>query len=828
MHTVSTSGRIVVHLVGNAHIDPVWLWPVAEGRAEVLASYRTAIALIQEYEGYVFTSGGSVTYHWVEEDDPALFRQIIRAVQKGRWALVNGWWLQPDCNIPSGESFARHALYGQRYLESRFGRRARVGYNVDSFGHAATLPQLLSLGGLDSYVFFRPGPHEMELPKGPFWWEAPDGARLLACRPPLHYNSPEDANMLERAAQAAADAPDGLDIVMCFYGVGNHGGGPTRRNVQSVVDAQNTRNDLVLRFSSPEAYLDEIRQVQREFPTVRGELQHHARGCYSVLARVKQENRRAEHVAMRTERLATFATLLAGLPSAQAEIDEAWRGILFNQFHDILAGTSIRRAYEDVWATYDQGHRTFTDTAERAMSALAERLDVKPAPHAFAVWNTFPWERRDVVRLSIPVGGWKHDWRGLGVPHDPSVTDADGNPLLCQLAQVTFDDNAYIADVDVLVDAPALGAMVVYPTLRTDAVDPDVQTQAEAAPVTHEIANEHLRVRMDPESGAIRSIIDLASGEEMLGGLSAVPVVLDDPSDTWSHGVRAYTDELGRFVAQEPIRLVEQGPVRQTLRAQMAWGNSRLMMDVSLTAGEPAVDLTLAVDWHEQHKMLKMAFVAPGADHRITSSAPYGYLVRETTCEEEPMQAWVDLTGTLPSGEQAGLYLVNDGIYGYDACGEELRLSLLRSPIYAFHDPRQVMPGVRYHYVDQGEHQFRLRLIPHKSEWRTVEPDRVAMAWHEPLTAMPVQAQPGETAAFSLMEVSPGSVVATVAKLGEDGQLIVRGHESHGKAAEVTLISDALGQSWRWRVRPHEIWTVALGIEDGTLTRLNLLEEPLT
>ena len=826
MNTSRPTDPVIVHLIGNAHIDPVWLWPVSEGREEVLSSYRTAIMLIREFDGYVFTSGGSVTFRWVEEDDPALFAEIVQAVKDGRWALVNGWWLQPDCNIPSGESFARHALYGQRYLQSRFGKRATVGYNVDSFGHAGTLPQLLDLGGLDSYLFFRPGPHEMDLPDGPFWWEAPGGTRVLACRPPLHYGSPGDGDVVERATKAAAEVPDGLRDVLCFYGVGNHGGGPTRRDIQDIVQAQAERDDLVLRFAAPEDYFGLMRQQERPFPTVASELQHHARGCYSVLLRSKQENRRAEHEAMQAERLATMATLLAGRPSAQEEIDAAWEGTLFNQFHDILAGTSIRRAYEDVWATYEQGHRTLQRIAGDAMNALGTRLAVRPADHAYAAWNTLPWPRREVVRLSIPVGGWRQDRQGRGIPRDPRVTDGEGNPLPCQMAGVAFDDNVYIAEVDVLAEMPAMGAKVLYPSLNTEPADPEELAQEQAAPAAEEIANEHLRVRLDPASGAIASVIDLASGREMLGGLSAVPVVADDPSDTWSHDVHGYTDLVGRFGTQEPVRLVEQGPVRWTLRSQMAWGSSRITMDVSLTAGGRSVDLDLKLDWHEQHKMLKLAFVAAGEGHAVTSSAPYGHVTRQATCEEEPTQAWVDLAGTLADGTQTGLCLINDGLYGYDACQNELRLSLLRSPIYAFHDPREVMPGVGYHYIDQGEHHLRLRLIPHLGDWRTAAPDREAMAWHEPLVAVRAEAREGGVSSFSLLEAVSGSAVTTVAKLSEGGGLIVRGYECAGEPAEVTLTSEPLGQSWRFCVEPHEIWTVALG-EDGTVTRLNLLEGPL-
>jgi alpha-mannosidase len=210
----------------------------------------------------------------------------------------------------------------------------------------------------------------------------------------------------------------------------------------------------------------------------------------------------------------------------------------------------------------------------------------------------------------------------------------------------------------------------------------------------------------------------------------------------------------------------------------------------------------------------------------VTSSAPYGHVTRQATCEEEPTQAWVDLAGTLADGTQTGLCLINDGLYGYDAGDNELRLSLLRSPIYAFHDPREVMPGVGYQYIDQGEHHLRLRLIPHLGDWRSVLPDREALAWHEPLVSVQAEAQDGEVTSFSLLEAVSGSAVISVVKLSEGGGLIVRGYECAGEPAEVTLTSDALRQSWSFPVEPHEIWTVALG-EDGAVQRFNLLEEPL-
>ncbi|HEX5800021.1 MAG TPA: hypothetical protein VFY02_07935, partial [Gaiellaceae bacterium] len=213
-------------MIGNAHIDPVWLWQWPEGYQEVRATFASALDRLDEYPDFVFTCDSVVFFEWVEETDPELFARLRERIAEGRWQVIGGWWLEPDCNIPSGESLVRHALYGQRWLHDRFGITATTGANLDSFGHTATLPQLLRGSGLDSYVFLRPGPHERDLPTL-FRWESPDGSRVLAYRIPHEYCSPRD-DLGEHVEKALAQLPAEGDELMVFYGVGNHGGGPTK------------------------------------------------------------------------------------------------------------------------------------------------------------------------------------------------------------------------------------------------------------------------------------------------------------------------------------------------------------------------------------------------------------------------------------------------------------------------------------------------------------------------------------------------------------------------------------------------------------------------
>jgi alpha-mannosidase len=811
-------------MIGNAHIDPVWLWTAEEGREEVLASYRTAISLIADYEGYLFTSGGAATYQWVQEDDPALFGAIRRAVQAGRWSLVNGWWLQPDCNIPSGESFARHALYGQRYLQRQFGRRARVGYNVDSFGHANTLPQLLKLSGLDEYVFFRPGPHEKSLPDGPFWWEAPGGARVLTCRPPLHYGSPEDADMAARMAAAAAQTPAGMPLVMCFYGVGDHGGGPTRRNVEAILQAARDSGPARPVFSSPERYFDEARALGRAFPVVRDELQHHARGCYSALSRVKRENRHAEHALMAAERWTTLAFVMADGEDPRAPLAQAWQHVLFNQFHDILAGTCIREGYEAVWQGYARARETAAALQGRALDDLTTLLDIPEGEGAATVvWNPLPWARYEVARFDLPLGDWRHDRHGHRYPVAVSIRDATGDDVPCQILDVTFDHNTYVAQVAALADAPALGAAVLRVRLEEGAPPAEAPTLRPATT----IENTLYRLGVDPATGWISSLWDRQQQREVLAEPVLRPLVIHDPSDTWSHDAPAFREVVGVFSLTEPPMLLHAGPVCQTLRLRSAWGRSTLEQEIILYRDLPWVDVTCTVDWHEQHKALKMVFPFGLQDAVVTAASPYGWVERRLNGEEEPCQEWIDIHGRAPHGPQ-GFCLINDSKYGYDALDGELRLTALRSPIYAFHDPREIVPGVSYDYTDQGRQTWRLRLMPHAGPWQDARPIHASYALHEPLVARPAAQRAGKWGGGSLLRIVEGDVAVTVVKLAEDSPtLLVRGYETAGRSARLVLASELLALRWECDIASYEIFTLALPLDGRAARPLDLVEEPL-
>ena len=310
--------KTTVHMIGQAHLDPVWLWRWTEGRAEALGTSQSAADRLAETPDFHFTRGEAQVYSWIEAENPALFAQIKRLIAEGRWHVVNGMVIQPDMNLPSGESFVRQVLLGKRTMRRHLGVEPTVAYCVDSFGHAGTLPQILRGCGFDAYVFMRPGPHEKELPADVFWWQGPDGSRILAFRITDAYTTWSDDHEQHILAAVAAKPPQ-LDATMCFFGVGNHGGGPTKAQIENVQAlAAKYRSETVpaldIRFSHPDAFFAAICEQAAALPTVAEELQYHAVGCYSVNSSLKRAHRLAENRLLLAERLAVMASMWAHKP----------------------------------------------------------------------------------------------------------------------------------------------------------------------------------------------------------------------------------------------------------------------------------------------------------------------------------------------------------------------------------------------------------------------------------------------------------------------------------------------------------------------------------
>ena len=793
-------GVKLLHMIGNAHIDPVWLWQWPEGYQEVRATFASALDRLDEYPEFVFTSTSVVFLQWVEEHDPELFARVRARIVEGRWQVIGGWWLEPDCNIPAGESYVRQALYGQRWLRERFGIAATTGANLDSFGHNASLPKLLAGSGLDSYVFLRPGPHEKALPGPIFRWTASDGSAVLAYRIPHEYCSPggDLGNQIDKAlAQLPADEPE----LMVFYGVGNHGGGPTKANLDSIrrLDAAGTLPRL--RCSSTRAFFDSV-SANDGIPTVAGDLLHHSPGCYTAHSGIKRWNRRAENLLQRAEKWAAVAAANGGPDYPLAELTEAWKLLLFNQFHDTLAGTSIAPAYEDARDQIGYASAVASLVFNRAIQSLARRIEIpfEDQTSPVVVFNAHAW--RVCADVELEFQGFAGD--------EPRVLDDEGREVPVQRTRSYSTVGGSRGRFVFPADLPPLG-------FRVYRLAPGGQARARPQTEVSRLENDHLLLEIEASTGRIARLVVKSTGRDLAAPNSKHAVVVDDPSDTWGHRVRAYDDEIGEF-RPTSVRVLETGAVRTILRVESSFGASMLREDYVLGSDARHVDVRVTLDWHEQLKLLKLRYPTSVDTATATFEEPYGHVERPARGDEEPGQSWLDV-----SDAHGGLAVLNDAKHGFDVRGGDIGVTAVRSPVWAWHEPRELEPNGDFEFMDQGRQQFTIRLVPHAGDRRDADVPRLAAELNQPPFPLLESFHAGDLALRATFADDGGeNVVLSVVKGAEDGDgVVVRAYEAAGHEATARL--EVLGREFDARFGAHEIKTFRLG---DTVDEVNLIEWP--
>lgn len=803
-----------LHMIGHAHIDPVWLWPWQEGFHEALATFRSALDRMREYSDFTFVASSAAFYSWVEQTDPAMFEEIRQRVAEGRWQLVGGWWIEPDCNIPGGEAFARQGLYGQRYFLEKFGVMARVGFNVDSFGHAGTLPQILKKSGIPYCNFLRPMPHEKGIPSRLFWWEADDGSRVLTYRIPFEYLSwgKELSAHVERCANEIK-AP--IDEGMCFYGVGNHGGGPTVANIESI-HALRDRPDLPdLRLSSPETFFDSAAEKADAWsiPVVRGDLQNHAVGCYAAHSGIKQWNRRAENLLVTAEKWSVLAAWLNQQP--YPDFERAWKSLLFNQFHDILAGTSLPAAYEDARNGYGEALEVAGRALNLALQSFAWNVRVAPEEGVkpIAVFNPHAWP----VRANVELESYR-----------PSVEAVlvDDQDQLVPLQFVTSTTVTNRVRLSFTADLPALGYRVYRLRPKGEpAAFPMVQATDGV------LENGRFRLEIDPETGAVASLYDKREEVQVFSGEAAKPVVIADASDTWAHNTFRFDDVIGTFTATS-VKLAEHGPAKSVIRVFSAYGASRLIQNFTMYPDRDQIDVHVTIDWREQYKLLKLRFPVDVKFMRITREESYGHIDTNANGDEMPMQRWVDVSGVARGKEILyGFSLLNDSKHSVDVNVRDIGMTVLRSPAYAHHIPAVVNPSELHPFIDQGIQQFSYTMLPHSGGWETAGAVRRAAELNQPplVQFVTFHSDGRLPQSDSFIDVQPESVMVTALKQAEDGEdLIVRAVETSGAARRGTIRLPKWERVIEADFAPGEIKTFRVPREaSAPIRETNLIEQDL-
>ena len=507
---------------------------------------------------------------------------------------------------------------------------------------------------------------------------------------------------------------------------------------------------------------------------------------------------------------------MAGLPYPREELAEAWELTLFNQFHDTLCGTAIAPAYDDSRDQYGHACSLAGNAFNRAVQVIARQIDIPAEPEMapVVVFNPHPWRLRADVEL---------EFKGFTTGR-ARMTDEHGAAVAVQATRSRAMVEGSRGRLVFGADVPPLGYRV-YRIYPTDLAPSETVTATETT-----LENDFLALEVDPGTGWLSRLEDKRTGVDLVAGRSgAHAVVVDDRSDTWGHRVRAFDDVVGEFECTS-VRLVEEGPVRAILRIESRYGRSTLTEEILLGADAPYVDVRVVLDWRERHKLLKLRFPAAIETGQATFEIPYAYLERPADGDEEPAQAWVDVAGALADGSRAGLAVLNDGKYGHDARGGEIGMTVARSPVYAWHDPKVFDEDGIYEYLDQGCQELTYRLVPHAGDWRAAGVVRAAAELNQPLFALLESYHAGPLPqASSYADDGEDAVVMTVLKAAEDaeGGVVVRAYESTGRPAHASIALPLVDRSIDAEFGAYEIKTFLLPHDpDKPVVETNLLEWP--
>ena len=812
----------------------MWCW--GEGMEAFLATCRAALQRMEETPEFIFTCSSAAQYRWVEEVEPELFAAIQRRVAEGRWAVVGGWWVQADCNLPSAEGFARQAVLGQQYFLQKFGKIARVGYSPDAFGHALGLPQLLARSGMTGYIFCRPDPTELPLPSPLLRWCSPDGSSVLGYRVPFHYNMYESSvpkkvrDLMEAfgTASSLANPPAPLGSFgndwCLFYGVGNHGGGPTREHIQQIIQiAQNPQMPELI-FSTPDQFFDTAAARSQagniHIPEWHDDLQLNAPGCYTAHSEIKKLNRKSEHLLMQAERLSAIATLLGGAEYPAAELRVAWEQVCFNHFHDIICGVAIRQALQEAIEMYGHALHAARKATRYAVQRIARALNTNGEGQAVLVFNPHSWRLKEPVTVEL----WHDIDKSLWTqPVNVHVSDAWGKGLPCQLGFTSGKIGKDRIAITFPGDLPAFGwrlYRLLYGTESPHAASRGIVREQDDG--IH-VENSHLRIAISARNGCLTELYHKGAGINVVRGEAACGLVISDRSDTWGHGVTAFDAVIGMFDDAE-VSLVENGPTHVTVRSVTRFGASWLQQDIRLFHHAPQISVSVTLFWAEQHRMLKLSFPTPFAN--ATSIAETAGVVTSKPADgtERPCGVWFAACGTVGQTE-ATLGIATDAKHGFSLTPDgDLRMSVARSPAYALHTPHPFHPDENLDFLDQGIQRFHYLLRPVVGAGAPEQLANAAAVLNLPPIPHLESAHGGAGDWEQQgIEIGAENVVATVLKRSErnDGW-IVRLHETGGKETETTVRVLVADIGWKAKLHPYQLSTWLL--RNGEATEVNLIE----
>ncbi len=708
-----------VKLLGHAHMDPVyrWRWNEIENR-EIYKTFTDVLGEMKTHPELQFAQSYLLYYATIQKNFPALFEEVKQSINNKKWSVVGGQWVEPDENLSSGESLIRQFLIAQDYYSKNLGiENVSIAWSPDVFtGHPGTLPKIYAGCGVKNYFFSREAPEGKRI----FWWESKDGSRILGYKTPGHYN-PDFRNMPDHLKEWMEIADYNLPLVT--FGKGDHGGGPGESDFRGIKMLEDNSN-LKFEYSSPDDYFAHLNALEKDWPVQKTEFGHQPNGgsflgCYTSQAIIKKLNRHLENQLIAAEKFSTIGTMHKGKPFyTREDFSEAWKILLFNQFHDIIPGTLTGLASDDVLKQYARLEQVSFEQLNAGLENIGNRINtIEMSGIPLVVYNPHSWQVSQMVNVDV---------KFATKPKVFNIKDSSGKNIPYSISMKSEDNLKYTICINAK-DVPSLGYKVYEVVEETSE-----SFQSDLKLSNNSIENSSYIIKWD-EIG-ISSIFSKKLQKEILKDNGNCLQLLEDNGSSWSLGL------TGKEYAVESLKspeVVLQSPLKMVIKWEDVFQSSKFIRYMTVYSNSDQIDFEMEVDWHSHNKLLRLVFPTSVSNGEAYYDQPYGYVQRAENGNEFPAQKWIDY-----SNKEFGVSLLNDGKYGFTIKDGVLTMSVVRGARDM--DPR----------MDEGIHSFKYSIIVHEGNWRDADIPQKALELNQPLIARQENHHPGEISGWKYSEQS--------------------------------------------------------------------------
>lgn len=680
-----------IHLVCNAHLDPVWLWQRTEGMAEAVATFRIAADFCEKYDGFVFNHNESVLYEWVLENEPELFERIKKLVRQDKWRIMSGWYLQPDVVMPCGESIIRQIRVGNEFFKKHFGDIPKTAIGFDAFGHSKGLVQILKKCGYENYAYLRPRDKEC----GAFVWKGFDGSEINTLKLYEWYNTPK-GEAVERIESYIKDFPN-REISCVTWGIGNHGGGPSEKDFNDITHFAEECKNFEFIHSDFDTYFGEL--DKKDLEVIDESLVHCMVGCYTSMVRIKQGHRNLENKLSMCEKM----LCQSGIEYDEEKLLEAEKALLFTEFHDVLPGSAIKKVENDSLNLIGYGSEILDRYISKAFFALCrDQKKAKEGEIPVLIYNPHPYEVEGDFEVEFQLAEQNHPSNGI---FDVAVYDEKGEYIPSQLE---LADSAHGMDwrkkVVFRKKLKPMGITRLDCKLKLDKNFVKIKDYEEDVEGII-LSNDFAEVRISKKSGWIERY--KVNGADYINSFSIK--AYKDNADPWGMEVDEFSELMGEFILENNVRVIENGDIRTKVQADFRFNNSFAVVTYTFSKNSKNLDVDIRILSNDENVMYKMC-IDTNMDKNVKAlgQTMFGTEELRKQGKEAVFQKWCGL-----KDKDKTFAVINSGTYGGSFDGSEMRLSLLRTPVYSAHpvDGVELAPDTRiYEHIDMGERSFSFRL----------------------------------------------------------------------------------------------------------------------